>query len=139
MAGISHHAAATCTVIVDTSGSVGSKELEQFFGEIDSISSRAKVHVLQWDHAFQGYADYRRGDWKKFKVNGRGGTDMAQPVKWLMENGMISDVTVMLTDGYCNYVGAEEVQFPFITVITTPEGTTDGPKYGHCVRMKVNE
>jgi predicted metal-dependent peptidase len=135
MPGVSHHAAATCTVIADTSGSIGKRELEQFFGEIDSIASRAKVHVLQWDHAFQGYTDYRRGDWRKFKIHGRGGTDMAAPVQWLIDNKLIGDVTVMLTDGYCNW--HKPCEFPMITVITTPEGTTDGPGWGHEVRMAV--
>jgi predicted metal-dependent peptidase len=136
MPGISHHAAATANVIVDTSGSVGRKELEQFFAEIDTIAGRAKVRVLQWDHAFQGFNEYRRGDWKKFKIHGRGGTDMAAPVKWLVENKLIADVQVMLTDGYCNW--HEECAFPMITCITTPEGTTDGPGWGHEVRLKAN-
>lgn len=135
--GVSHHAAANVNVIIDTSGSIGKRELEQFFAEIDAIASRAKVRVLQWDHAFQGYDLYRRGDWKKFKVHGRGGTDMAAPVMWLAENKMVADVQVMLTDGYCNY--AEAQSFPMITVITTPEGMTQGPNWGHVVRMKVSE
>jgi len=137
--GISHHAAADVCVIIDTSGSIGSKELEQFFAEIDAISSRAKVYVLQWDHSFQGYAKYRRGDWKKFEVHGRGGTDMAAPIQWLIDNRIVADVEVMLTDGYTNWIEESKVKFPFITVITTPEGTTDGPGYGHTVRMKVTE
>lgn len=135
--GVSHHAAATVNVIVDTSGSIGKRELEQFFAEIDAIASRAKVRVLQWDHAFQGYDLYRRGDWKKFNVHGRGGTDMAAPVEWLVENQLVADVQVMLTDGYCNY--ADEKPFPMITVITTPEGTTNGPGWGHEVRMTIHE
>jgi predicted metal-dependent peptidase len=139
VAGISHHAAATVCVIIDTSGSIGTKELQQFFAEIDAIASRAKVHVLQWDHAFQGYGVYRRGDWKRFKVHGRGGTDMAAPVKWLIDNRMVADVQVMLTDGYTGWADKSIVGFPFITVITTPEGTTDGPKYGCCVRMNANQ
>lgn len=133
--GISHHAAATVCVVIDTSGSIGHKELQQFFAEVDAISARAKVHVLQWDHAFQGYDKYRRNDWKKFKVHGRGGTDMAAPIDWLCENRLVPDVVVMLTDGYCNY--AEDRHFPYICVITTDEGTTDGPKWGTTVRMKV--
>lgn len=137
--GISHHAAADVCVIIDTSGSIGSKELEQFFAEIDAISSRAKVMVLQWDYNFQGYAMYRRGDWKKFKVHGRGGTDMAAPVQWLIDNKVVADVQVMLTDGYTGWLEEDKVKFPFITVITTPEGTTDGPEYGHTVRMKAVE
>jgi predicted metal-dependent peptidase len=139
VAGISHHAAATVCVIIDTSGSISKKELEQFFAEIDAISSRAKVHVLQWDAKFQGYEMYRRGDWKKFKLKGRGGTDMAAPVQWLIDNRMVADVQVMLTDGYTGWAPKSSVAFPFITVITTPEGTTDGPEYGSCVRMNVNQ
>lgn len=134
--GISRHAAATVNVIIDTSGSVGTRELEQFFAEIDSISSRAKVNVLQWDHAYQGWDEYRRGDWKDFKVCGRGGTDMAAPVQWLIDQRLIADVQIMLTDGMCNW--HEEEEFPMITVITTPEGTTNGPGWGHEVRLRAD-
>lgn len=137
MPGISHHAAATVNVIIDTSGSIGSRELEQFFAEIDAIASRAKVNILQWDHAFQGWTTYRRGDWKKFEVHGRGGTDMAAPIQWLIDEKLIADVQVMLTDGVCNW--HEPCEFPMITVITTPEGTTNGPGWGHEVRMARGE
>ena len=136
--GVSHHAASNVNVIVDTSGSIGSKELEQFFAEIDAISSRASVMVLMWDFSFQGYEKYRRGDWKKWKVNGRGGTDMAAPMKWLIDNRRVADVQIMLTDGYCSYLNSNEIAFPVITVITTAEGTTDSPGYGHVVRMKID-
>ena len=139
VAGISHHAAADVCVIIDTSGSIGQKELQQFFAEIDAIASRAKVKVLQWDYSFQGYSLYRRGDWKKFKLHGRGGTNMAAPIQWLIDNKLVADVQVMLTDGYTNWAPKEQVSFPFITVITTPDGTTTGPEYGCCVRMNVNQ
>lgn len=128
--GVSHHAAATVNVIVDTSGSIGQEELGKFFAEIDAIASRAKTSVLQWDHDFQGYSVYRRGNWKKFKVNGRGGTDMAAPYKWLEDNGKIADVQVMLTDGHCNW--AESKGYPVITCITTNQ---EGPDWGHVVRL----
>lgn len=137
MPGISHHAAANVNVIVDTSGSIGKRELEQFFAEIDAVSSRAKTMVLQWDAAFQGYDKYRRGDWRNFKIAGRGGTDMAAPVQWLIDNRMVADCQIMLTDGYCNYIDQRSVKFPMITVITTPEGTISSPPYGHVIRMKV--
>ena len=128
--GISHHAAATVNVIVDTSGSIGQDELGKFFAEIDAIASRAKTTVLQWDHAFQGYSQYRRGNWKHFKVSGRGGTDMAAPYKWLEENGKLADVQVMLTDGHCDW--AESKAYPVITCITTNQ---EGPNWGHIVRL----
>jgi len=133
--GISHHAAATVSVIIDTSGSIGTKELEQFFGEIEAISYRAKVNVLQWDHAFQGFDQYRRGDWKKITANGRGGTDMAAPVKWLEENGQVADLQIMLTDGYCNWPAPRE--YPMVFCITTDN--TSEPEWGVSIRMKITE
>lgn len=134
VAGISHHAASDVCVIVDTSGSIGQWELQQFFAEIDAISSRAKVNILQWDADFQGYSKYRRGDWKHFKLAGRGGTNMAAPIEWLIQNRLVADVQIMLTDGYTGWAPSHRVNFPFITVITTPE--TVGPEYGTTVRMK---
>lgn len=131
--GISHHATATCTVIVDTSGSIGQYEIQQFFGEIDAISSRAKVNVLQWDSVFQGYQRYRSGDWKKFQFRGRGGTDMAAPIDWLIKNTCVPDLVVMLTDGYANW--HSPCDFPMITVITTKEDVTKGPSWGTIVRI----
>jgi len=135
--GVSHHAAGRVSVIVDTSGSIGTKELEQFFAEIESITHKAKVRVLQWDHAFQGLTmNYRRGDWKGFKVNGRGGTDMAAPVSFLEENGLIGDCCIMLTDGYCNW--PHERNFPIIYVITEKKYGTP-PSWGTVVHLDVNE
>jgi len=141
--GISHHSAANINVIVDTSGSISTDDLQQFFGEIEAISHRAKTMVLQWDHGFQSYTKYRRGDWKSFKVKGRGGTDMAAPMRWLKENMKVADVQIMLTDGMCNYLPKKEVNFPAITVLTQPlpTGQKNGyyaaiPEYGHVLSLK---
>jgi len=135
MPGISHHATARANIIVDTSGSVTLQYLEQFFSEIDMISSRVKTKILQWDSDMQGYSDYRRGDWKKFQVKGRGGTDMQAPLVWLKDNKLITDLQIMLTDGECIYPSADEVKFPIITVITS--STNPAPEYGHVVRMGI--
>lgn len=131
--GVSRRAAATINVVTDTSGSVSPRLLQQFFGEIDTISSRAKVHVLQWDHAFQGYARYRRNDWKKFKIKGRGGTDMAAPFDWLIENRKIADVQILLTDGYCNWPAPRS--FPLISVIAGSGLAWSKPSWGSVVHI----
>lgn len=135
--GVSHHAAATVNVIIDTSGSIGTQELEQFFAEIEAISARAKVMVLQWDAQFQGFDKYRRGDWKKLTVNGRGGTSMSGAFKWLDENNQIADVQVLLTDGYTDWPAPR--QYPTMFVITTPEQQTPSPEWGTVVRMQVHQ
>lgn len=132
--GISRHAAATVTVIVDTSGSIGEQELGQFFAEIEAVCYRAKTFLLQWDAAFQGYARYRRGDWKRLTVNGRGGTDMSAPYDWIDDNVDPGDVVVLLTDGYTNWPTPRP--YPALFVITTPESVTPGPDWGHVIRMQ---
>lgn len=130
--GISHHAAAHITCIIDTSGSVSSDMLEKYFTEIEAMSTRAKISVLQWDHDFQGYeARYRRGGWKKFKVNGRGGTDMVAPYAWLTKNNLAGDVVILLTDGYTAW--PEKPNYPCIFCITTD---VEGPTWGLNLKIK---
>lgn len=131
------HAAAKVCCIIDTSGSIGKSELEQFFAEIDMIAHKSKVSILQWDYAFQGYnGNYRRSDWRKFIIKGRGGTDMAAPIEWLIENRLVPDLTVMLTDGYCNW--ADDKQFPLITCITSAQDQVKPCPWGHVVWLGRN-
>lgn len=130
--GISHHAAARASCIVDTSASITKEELEQFFAEIEAIAHRTRVCLLQWDTKFQGFMPrYRRGQWKTIEIRGRGGTDMAAPVEWLEARGLVGDVCVLLTDGICNY--ASKKPFPTVTCITTPNGSE--PNWGKVIRM----
>lgn len=135
--GISRHAASRVRVIVDTSGSISTKELQQFFAEIDAMTSYAEVKVLLWDHTFQGYDKYRRGDWKHWKVNGRGGTDMAAPVRWLEDHRQLGDCQILLTDGVCNWAESRAwyPELGMISVITRSESTP--PDWGHVVRMRL--
>jgi len=138
--GISHHAACKVHMVVDTSGSISSKELEHFFAEIDMVATKAKIHLLEWDHGFQNYKSYRRGDWKKWKISGRGGTDMAAPVDWLADNVIgYNDVVVCLTDGYCNW--PKKRHFPYIVCITSSKDRLRGyplPTWGDHVFMDIN-
>ena len=106
--------------------------MQQFFGEIEAISHKAKTKVLLWDSKFQGYDTYRRGEWKKIQVKGRGGTNMSTAVEWLIDNKAIADVQIMLTDGYTPWPNKKS--FPMVTVITTDE---KGPSWGEVIKMKI--
>jgi predicted metal-dependent peptidase len=131
--GVSRRAGAAINVILDTSGSITPGVLEQFFGEIDRISRRARVHVLQWDWAFQGYDLYRPGDWRSFRVKGRSGTDMAAPFAWLREHRRMADVQILLTDGYCNWPAPGP--FPLITVVASGGPLRSGPGWGTVIHI----
>jgi predicted metal-dependent peptidase len=115
--GVSHRAVAKLSLVVDTSGSISDRLLEQFFAEIEQISHHTEVSVLMWDHGFQGFwPKYRKGDWKKIEIGGRGGTDMAAPIEWLVSQGLVGDAMIMLTDGEVSGYGPER-EFPFVNLI----------------------
>lgn len=131
--GVSHHAAAKVSVIVDLSGSVSEEEKKQFFGEIDMMTGSAKINVLQWDYAFQAFHPYRKGDWKRIILHGGGGTDMAAPVKWLHDNKAVGDVCIMFTDGECNW--PEQYNFPMVFVIANKPSFNNFPKWGKVIKI----
>ena len=71
-------------VAVDTSGSCFSDvyDMRRFFSEIDGIaeelefSKSGRVFVMQWDWGVASpWKEYKKGDWKTFKVEGGGGTN----------------------------------------------------------------
>jgi len=132
--GFSHHAASEIVVIVDTSGSINGDELMQFFGEIENLSHRSKVWLLQWDNVFRSYGHYRKGDWKDISIKGRGNTNMAAPIEWLVDNKLVKNIVIMLTDGYCNY--SKPYKFNFICALTTNDRFTNKPTWGHVVYLK---
>lgn len=128
--GWSHRGAGRVSVVVDTSGSISSEILGEFFAEVEELTNRAKISVLLWDCNFQGYFEhYRRGDWNRIKIKGGGGTDMAEPLLWLVDNGLVGDVCVLLTDGFCNY--ADNLGFPMVTCICDNSGSS--PNWGDVV------
>jgi len=133
--GTSKHAIGEGNVIVDISRSVNEQELEQFFTEIEAISFKCQIWILLWDDQFRGYAKYRRGDWRKIPLNGRGGTDMAAPIEWLYQNRLVKDVQIMLTDGYCEYSSPKNMEY--ICVVTTNDTNTKLPSWGKVIQMHV--
>ena len=104
-------------IVVDTSGSVSQGMMEQFFGEIDSLTNYAKMDLLLWDHDFQGFwRDYKPGEWKsRIKIGGRGGTDMCAPIKWIQNQHLKAECYLILTDGICDW--PEKIRTPIIGVI----------------------
>lgn len=133
--GTSRHATSDINIIIDTSWSITAEELQQFFTEIEAISHKCDIWLLQWDDQFRGYDRYRRGDWRKITLNGRGGTDMAAPLEWLCANQVVKDLQIMLTDGYCNYSDPKE--FDYICVITTDDDKTQRPTWGNVINMSM--
>lgn len=96
------------TVVVgcDTSGSIGQKELDMFFGEMSGILDevRPRELVIIWCDAEVGQVDYAEeaGDLNVIRgkgVKGGGGTSFIPVFEKIAELGLEPDALVYLTDG----------------------------------------
>jgi predicted metal-dependent peptidase len=117
-------------VVVDTSGSIGSKELEQFAGEITAISDEAQpelIRVIYCDAAVQAIEEFGPPDPIQLSPKGGGGTDFVPPFRWVEENGTAPKCLIYLTDLCCSSFPAPP-DYPVLWVTdshkTAPFGET---------------
>ena len=97
-AGIQHKKKVSILVAVDTSGSVSTKELQEFFNEIDYVyKAGARVTILECDTQINSITEY---DGKKLpEIHGRGGTDFDPPVDYYVEHKKEYASLIYFTDG----------------------------------------
>lgn len=94
-------------IAVDTSGSIGQRELSQFMGEckviFDSVRP-AKVRILYWDTQVCGDEKYGQNDLenilKTTKPRGGGGTDVRCVTQYMQANNIKPEAVIVFTDGY---------------------------------------
>lgn len=85
-------------VAVDTSGSVSSKELQEFFHEIHHIhKTGTEITVVQCDAAISHIGAYKKG--QEIKIHGRGGTDFEPVVDYYSQNLHKYTCLIYFTDG----------------------------------------
>jgi predicted metal-dependent peptidase len=91
---------------VDTSGSIGGKELAAFLSEAQSIFDSVKpemVDLIYWGHNVAAHETYDEAALSTLrestKPKGGGGTDPNCMSEYLNEHGIKPDCIVMLTDG----------------------------------------
>lgn len=100
-AGIQHKKKVSILVAVDTSGSVSSKELQDFFSEIEYIyKAGARITILECDTRINKIVEY---DGKIIPaIVGRGGTDFNPPVDYYVKHKKEYASLIYFTDGECN-------------------------------------
>jgi predicted metal-dependent peptidase len=118
--GRSGFGAGTVVVGVDTSGSIGAKELDMFFAEMAGILEdvRPKRLVIMWCDADIGRVDEAEEPQDLNVIRGKGapgggGTDFRPVFDEIAKMGLEPDALVYLTDGY----GAFPSVAPSFTVI----------------------
>ena len=99
---------------IDTSGSVGGKELSEFLSEVQGIAQEVhpeKVDLIYWDGAVAGHEEYDGNTVSNIvsstKPKGGGGTDPTCVMHYLKENAIRPEAIIMLTDGYIGDWGNE--------------------------------
>jgi len=121
-------------VEIDTSGSIGEKELKTFMGELHGILSDMepeRIHVMYVDAALHGDVHEIDDpndllDLSK-KAGGGGGTDMTVVFREMEQRGIEPEAVIVFTDGYTGFGDEQDVNTIWcITTpsITAPWGTT---------------
>ena len=108
---------------VDTSGSVGGKELAEFLSEVQGIAKEVhpeKVDLIYWDGEVAGHEEYDGTSVDNIvqstQPKGGGGTDPRCVMDYLKEKNIQPEAIIMLTDGYIGDWG-NEWQAPILWTI----------------------
>ena len=113
------------TIGVDTSGSVGGKELAEFLSEVKGIAEEVKpekVDLLYWDGEVAGHEEYSDHDVANIvsstQPKGGGGTSPSCVSTYLNDNKIKPECVIMLTDGYVGNDWGNDWPCPVLWVIT---------------------
>ncbi len=110
----------TIAVIVDTSGSLPTATLAEFWAELREVAAEIQpesVVVLQVDAAVQHAAEYAPDDLPdEIALKGRGGTDFRPGFEWLDEQGIRPAVCLYFTDMECSSYPDAEPGFDVVWV-----------------------
>lgn len=120
---------------IDTSGSIGGHELNEFLSEVQGIATQAnpeKVDLIYWDAEVAGHEEYDMLSVPNIvsstKPRGGGGTDPTCLSVYLKEKSIKPDAIIMLTDGYIHSWGEWEAPILWTVVrnrqATAPVGKT---------------
>lgn len=121
---------------VDTSGSIGDKELALFAGEITAIADQAQpesIVVLYCDAAVQSFQEFAPGDAIQLEPKGGGGTNFRPAFEWVEQEGIQPACLIYLTDLCCQRYPAEP-EYPTLWV-TNSRGSAP---FGETIRITLD-
>lgn len=89
-------------IAIDTSGSIDMDLFGRFFTEVEKIvKDFSQLVVIQCDADIQDVQlKYKKGDFKKIQLKGRGGTAVQPVFDWIKENHCAKYPLIYFTDGY---------------------------------------
>lgn len=125
---------------IDTSGSIGGHELNEFLTEVQAIADEvhpSKVDLLYWDSEVAGHEEYDLHSFKNIsqstKPKGGGGTEPSCVSSYLKTKNINPEAVIMLTDGYVPDWGSEWTAPVLWTIVRNRNAT---PSVGKAVHIK---
>lgn len=115
-------------VAIDTSGSIGTKELTEFAAELVSICDVCvpdKVRVLWWDtmvHAEQTFTDVYQNIANLLKPEGGGGTHVGCVADYINKESIKAECVLVFTDGYVEDDIKWNISSPSLFMVTSNRG-----------------
>ena len=116
---------------IDTSGSIGGRELNEFLSEVKGVAdevSPEKVDLLYWDSEVAGHETYDAatvGDIvNSTKPKGGGGTSPSCVSRYLKDKNIKPECVIMLTDGYVGNDWGAGWEVPVLWVVVGGNGAT---------------
>ena len=112
-------------VAIDTSGSIGQRELAEFASELTSIcetTTPEKVRILWWDTMVHGEQEFEDGQYGQIaallKPLGGGGTRVGCVNEYVTANNINADCIIVFTDGHVEEEFNWDVSTPTLWMVT---------------------
>jgi len=123
---------------IDTSGSIGDKELSEFLTEVVAICedvSPSSIELLYWDTQVAGHETYNQGDYKALvqstKPAGGGGTHVGCVNQYIKDKRIEPEAIIILTDGYVEEDWGGSWDYPTLWAVTAKHNTSPHGKTIH--------
>ena len=112
-------------VPIDTSGSIGQQQINEFAGELVSIAEAVqpeRIRVLWWDTKVHGEQIFERDDFQSIgtllKPLGGGGTRVSCVSEYINKKQIKADAVVVFTDGYVESNVDWQISSPTLWLVT---------------------
>lgn len=116
---------------IDTSGSIGDKELNEFLSEVVAICddvSPSSIELIYWDYDVAGHETYNIGDYNGLvqttKPKGGGGTRVGSLNEYIKDKRLEPEAIIILTDGYVENDWGGTWDYPTLWAITSRNVTS---------------
>lgn len=130
-------------IAIDTSGSIGNRELSAFASELVSIcdvSCPEKIRVLWWDTEVHGEQLFTAENYQQIdsllKPQGGGGTNANCVAKYIAKQNIEAEAIIVFTDGYFD-TPKWNISTPTLWLVTDTESHV--PPNGQVVKQNLEE